>query len=259
MRNRLNSSCEQTGDIEQLHESNTPYQTDSAQKSYLEHQVCLFGPERYESGYDYPLVVWLHSCQSSELELENVMPELSLQNYVACAPRGTMACDPEGKFFQWGQTNANAAIAEEVVFESIDLAAQHFSVNKKKVFLAGFGSGGSMAWRVAMRYPQRFAGVISICGDFPHRNRPLLNIGAARSLPMMWLYGEESKTCGIQQVCESLPLLHTASLSVDLRQYPCGDDLLTNMLDDINGWMMELVTQQACVSEKIREESFSRN
>lgn len=259
MRNRLEGSCEQTGNIEQLHDSNNS-SAQTNDKSYLEHQLCLFGPERYEARYEYPLVVWLHSCNSSEFELENVMPELSLQNYVACAPRGTMACDPDGKFFRWGQSAAGSAIAEEVIFESIELAQQQFSIAPKKVFLAGFGGGGSMAWRIALRYPQRFAGVISICGDFPQRNQPLLNIEMARGLQTMWLYGEESKTCGVQQVCDTLPILHSASLQVDLKQYPCGDELLTNMLLDVNSWMMELVTEQPASTEhRVREESFSRN
>lgn len=257
MRNRLCGSLEHTGSLDKLHGSE--YSTQQAEKSYLEHQVRLFGPERYEPRYDYPLIVWLHSCNSSEHELDNVMPELSLQNYVACAPRGTNACDPDGKLFRWGQTAAASAIAEEVVFESIDLAKQQFSISEKRVFLAGFGSGATMAWRIALRYPTRFAGVISVCGDFPHRNQPLSNIDKARDLATMWMYGAESPTCGISQVCETLPILHSASLSIDIRQYPCGNELLSNMLLDINSWVMEQVTNQPAQFDVIAEESFSRN
>lgn len=257
MRNRLCSSSEPTGSLDKLHDS--LYSTQQAEKSYLEHQLCLFGPERYEPRYDYPLIVWLHSCNSSEAELEGVMPEFSLQNYVACAPRGTTACDPEAKYYRWGQSAAASAIAEEVVFESIEVAQQHFSVCPKRVFLVGFGGGGTMAWRIALRYPKRFAGVVSICGDFPHRNQPLSNIENSRDLPTLWLYGAESTRCGIQQVCESLPILHSASLAVDIRQYPCGNELLTNMLVDVNNWVMERVTSQPVDFETVAEESFSRN
>lgn len=187
------------------------------------------------------------------------MPELSMQNYVACAPRGTEACDSEGKFYRWGQTAAATAIAEEIVFESIALACEQFSVAPQRVFLAGFGGGGTMAWRIGLRYPQRFAGVVSICGDFPHFQQPLLNISAARDLPTLWLYGEQAKHCGVQHVCESLPMLHTANLSVNVRQYPCGTELLSNMLVDMNSWIMECVTDQPATETLSQQDSFSRN
>lgn len=257
MRNRLCGSNEPMGNLDKLQTSK--FSTEQVEQSFLEHQLCLFGPERYEPRYDYPLIVWLHSCHSSEFELENVMPELSLQNYVSCAPRGTVACDGEGKFFRWGQTAAATAIAEEVVFESIDLARKEFSIAEKRIFLAGFGGGGTMAWRLALRYPGRFAGVVSLCGDFPHRNQPLLNIESARDLPTLWLYGAESSSCGVREVCESLPILHSASLSVDIRQYPCGHELLSNMLVDMNSWIMEQVTRQPAEFAALAEESFSRN
>lgn len=257
MRNRICSSSELTGRLGKLHAPK--YVSLQDEPSYIESQVCLFGPERYEPRYDYPLIVWLHSCSSGERELENVMPELSLQNYVACAPRGTIACDPEGKLFRWGNSPASTAIAEEIVFESIDLARSQFSIEPSRVFIAGFGGGGTMAWRIALRYPQRFAGVISICGQYPEQERPLSNYENARDLPTLWMYGGESQACGIQQVCDALPILHAASLSVDIRQYPCGTELLSNMLVDANSWVMERVTSQPAAMDTAIEESFSRN
>lgn len=257
MRNRLQSLPELTDQVEKLHAA-------ACMPAYhgqacLEQQVCLFGPERYEPRYNYPLVVWLHSCRSAERELGCVMPELSLQNYVGCAPRGTVACDPDGVLFDWGKSAASAAIAEEVIFDAIELASSQFSVAEERIFLAGFGSGGTMAWRIALRYPTRFAGVVSICGDYPHQNRALSNVAEARHLPTLWIYGAESKTCGVQQVCDTLPVLHSASLAVDIRQYPCGNELLSNMLVDVNAWLMERVTSQPASPVPTAEESFSRN
>jgi phospholipase/carboxylesterase len=257
MRNRLLSSSELTGRLDKLQTSSPSSPT--TERSYLDNQVSLFGPERYEPRYDYPLVVWLHSCGSAETELESIMPELSLQNYVGCAPRGTMACEPCGKLFRWGASPTSAAIAEDIVFDAIELASAEFSVDHNKIFLAGFGGGGTMAWRVALRYPDRFAGVASICGDFPYQNQPLSNFEHAKSLSTLWMYGADSASCGIPQVCDTLPILHAASLSVDIRQYPCGNELLSNMLCDLNGWLMERVTSQPANLETTVEESFSRN
>ncbi|GIW99570.1 MAG: hypothetical protein KatS3mg111_2903 [Pirellulaceae bacterium] len=259
MKNRIPSSARHWLDSPAVHLADSHAER-GAQESSFEHQLCLFGPERYEARYRYPLVVWLHSCGSSEFELESIMPVLSMQNYVACAPRGTSACDPDGKLYRWNHSAAACAIAEEIVFEAIEVAQKQFSVDPAKVFLAGFGGGGTMAWRIALRYPQRFAGMVSICGEFPASQQPLLHLHAARQLPMLWQFGSQSTKCGIQQICEALPILHSAGLNVDIRQYPCGTELLSNMLTDLNRWLMEQVTQQASVAvPTVATPHFSQN
>jgi phospholipase/carboxylesterase len=231
----------------------------SREGSPIQHPISLFGPERYEPGYQYPLFLWLHSCHSSENELEGVMPALSLQNYIGCGPRGPLSSDQGGKRFVWGDSPSAMAVAEEIIFESIESAKHHFSIDSSRVFLAGFGSGASCALRIALRYPSQFAGVAAFCGQFPNEQHALANLAEARSLPILWMYGQHSERCGIQQVCEVLPVLHTAGLGLDIRQYPCGDELLTNMLSDTNSWMMQQITRQPVEPVEIPSETFSSN
>lgn len=264
MRNRIDSSDDESSALSLGSWSTNSSNLDSAcgihrVNALIEHQVQLFGPERYESRYDYPLVVWLHSCHSSEAELEAVMCGLSLQNYVGCAPRAPIPSDRGLGRFVWGSSANALAVAEEIVFAGVDLAAQQFSICRRKIFIAGFGSGATMAWRLALRYPEHFAGVVAICGGFPNEQRSLVRLNSARKLPVLWMYGQDSRNCNIQQVCETLPLLHAASLAVDIRQYPCGDELLSNMLTDSNIWLMEQVTDQPHRSEAVEQETFSRN
>jgi hypothetical protein len=37
-------------------------------------------------------------------------------------------------------------------------------------------------------------------------------------------------------------LFHTAGMAIHLRQYPCEDELTTQMLHDLDTWLMEQVT-----------------
>lgn len=258
MRNRLDRSIGAGSQLDLIQKSQSTNSSRFA-ATRTESPLALFGPERYEPRYQYPLIVWLHSCQSNERELEDVMPPLSMQNYVACAPRGTHASEACGRRFFWPQTRAAATVAEELVFASVAAASKSFSIAPQRVFLAGFGSGGSMAWRIALRYPQQFAGVVSICGTFPENHQPLNNLIAARQLPMLWMYGQDSTRCGVEHICETLPLLHAARMGATIRQYAAGDELLTNMLSDMNHWLMEQVTSQPAAQENSVEESFSRN
>ena len=256
MRNRLDRSHEPGSQLDLIAQSTFANPNWSSTRDV---PLALFGPERYEPRYAYPLIVWLHSCHSHERELDEVMPVLSMQNYVACAPRGTHASEVCGRRFFWPQTRAAATVAEEVVFAAVAAASENFSINANRIFLAGFGSGGTMALRVGLRYPKQFAGAISICGAFPRCHQPLKNLSAARQLPVLWMYGQDSEKCGVDHICQTLPLLHAARLNASLRQYPSGDELLTNMLSDMNHWIMERVTNQPAAPEPTVEESFSRN
>lgn len=258
MRNRIATSSSSLDLPANLQVSHTSCAVQH-QPASTEHQVSYFGPERYEPRYQYPLVLWLHSCHSCELELEGVMPALSLQNYVGCAPRGPISSNRSRGRFTWGHSVTAVAVAEEIIFGSIDSASRLFSVDSKRVFLAGFGSGASTAVRVALRYPDQFAGAIAICGAFPNEQCVLSKIEKARSLPLLWMYGEHSQNNGIQHVCETLPILHAAGLSMDIRQYPCGNELLTNMLSDANHWMMQVVTSQPSAAITSETSAFSVN
>ena len=59
---------------------------------------------------------------------------------------------------------------------AIDHAALRFNIDHQRVFLAGFGGGGEMAFRVAFERPDLFAGVISINGQVPSGDSPLAGL-----------------------------------------------------------------------------------
>ena len=63
-----------------------------------------------------------------------------------------------------------------------------------------------------------------------------------RDLPLFLAYCRDSETYSEGNLCDELPLFHAAALKVAIRQYPCGDELTTQMLADMDAWMMERVT-----------------
>ena len=99
-----------------------------------------------------------------------------------------------------------------------------------------------MAMRIAMSHPDRFAGVLSLCGAFPSGHTPFCNLVAARRLGVFLATGRGSIEYPAARVCEDLRLLHTAGLSITLRQYPCGHELMPQMLADVDRWIIEQIT-----------------
>lgn len=235
----------------------------------------LFAPLHYEPNYAYPLLVWLHGPGESEQQLRRVMPSISLRNYVAVAPRGTVvapaaanaatACSTAtassaadltatpsrrarvGKSdsatgYNWRQTEGHIQAAELRVMECLDAAAEKFNIAQHRCFLAGYGAGGTMAFRIALRNPQCFAGVLSLCGPFPSDRSPLAQLHHVRRLEVFVACCRSGSAYPTDTVCDDLRLLHTAGMSVVLREYPGDDVLSTLMLADLDRWLMEQVT-----------------
>ncbi|MDA7980880.1 MAG: dienelactone hydrolase family protein [Pirellulales bacterium] len=222
-----------------LHTEETPALSNAASRIPRDtsDHVCLFGPLHYEPDYAYPLIVWLHGNGGSESDARRVMPHISMQNFVAVAPRGTQPVTKRKFGHRWSQKQVNAA--EIRVLRAVELAEARFNIGENRVFLAGFDSGATMAYRLAFAHPERFAGVIAACGGFPSGRRPFARLAESRDLPVLMLYGEQSDVYPAEDACADLRLFHAAGLDITLRQYPCGQSLSKEMLADVNRWIME--------------------
>jgi phospholipase/carboxylesterase len=200
---------------------------------------CLLVPQHYERNYAYPLLIWLHDAGGDERELKQVMPLVSLRNYVSLAVRGTSAVE---RGFGWPDTADAILAAESRIADAVTQARQRFNVHSGRIFLAGAGAGGTMALRLALRSPERYAGGASIGGCFPQGHSPLVRLEQARRSRLLIMHCRDSSSYPVERVCDELALFHAAGMSVTLRQYPCGDEITTQMLHDLDVWLMEQVT-----------------
>lgn len=199
----------------------------------------VLAPLHYERKYAYPLLIWLHSPGADERELAKIMPLVSLRNYVSVGVRGP-ACESRG--FGWPQTPDAIHEVESRLALAMAAAQDRFHIHPQRLFLAGYASAGTMALRIALRNPDRFAAAASLGGSFPDTQAPLARLGETRQTKFLIEHCRDSLAYPIDLVCRELYLFHAAGLSVTLRQYPCGDELTTQMLHDLDVWLMEQVT-----------------
>jgi phospholipase/carboxylesterase len=229
---------EELNDVRSLVRSLKRRRTD---QSVRETPVATFAPMHYEANYSYPLVVWLHGTAGNEHELRRVMPELSMRNYVGVAPRGTCSDSRQRGRYNWRQTCDGIEAAESRIADCVARAQRKFNIHANRIFLVGYGTGGTMALRVGWNQPHRYAGVVALNGALPTQLSPLRRVNEVRQVPCLLATTRESQAYPESRVCQDLRLLHSAGCTVALRQYPGGDGLTTNMLLDLNRWIMELV------------------
>ncbi|PQO34848.1 hypothetical protein DTL21_15260 [Bremerella cremea] len=210
---------------------------DSSQSCPLE----LFSPVHYEPGYAYPLIVWMHGAMDNESQLRRIMPLTSTRNFVAVGPRGVNRHTQRANgfpAFYWSQDEASIDAASRRVEMAIESATDQFNIHRRRVFLAGYQDGATMALRLALQNPADYAGVISINGPLPTGNAPLRNLGLCEKLPILLMHCHESTYYTESHLCNDIRLGYSAGLRMDVREYLCGDGIMTDMLEDMNGWVM---------------------
>ena len=208
----------------------------------------FFTPLHYEPNYAYPLVVWLHGPDDNETQLRQVLPLVSVRNYVAVGPRGTLASVQSGEQtgYRWQQSADLILLAENRVLRAIAAARRRFNVHDERIVLAGLGCGGTMAVRLALQHPHLVSGAVSLGGPFPQDHSPLRRWHERRRLRLLIASGQTSSEYPPEHVCRDLALFHAANMIVHLRHYPCGDELTTEMLADVDRWIMhEFIASQA--------------
>ena len=184
----------------------------------------MFVPTGYEPGYAYPLLVWLPDASRGRFDLGRTMSRVSLRNHVAVQP---LRAD-----------DANAD-REALVWRAIDNVRDRVSINPRRIFLLGQGSGGTEAFRIACRHATAFAGVISIGGSFPLREGLFGRLEEVRRLPMLLCCHREAPAEVVGPTDSTLRLFHAAGAMLAMRIYPGRNDLSKTILADVNRWLMD--------------------
>ena len=228
------------------------FNIDANSWSHLTSHRSFFLPLHYTKSYKYPLVVWLHSNGFNENQVDHVMPHISLRNYVGVGIRGSRAADSIGHRFDWHASPAGIAATHEAAAEAIEDAADRFSINRSRIIIAGYQDGGTMALRIAMRQPDRFAGAISLGGRMPQGAIRNVDQLRERRLPMLWQWGLSNRQYAETNLTRDCRSVMTIGGQVEVRQYPGDDEMDTVVLRDIDEWIMRRIVSNSSIADSGR-------
>ena len=181
--------------------------------------------------------------------IDQIMPHLSTRNYIGIGIRGNHAVDSAGHCFNWHDSPAAVDATQEAVFDAIEEASIRFSIHPKRVILAGYQDGGTMAQRIALRTPSQISGVISMGGTLPHGELSLFEELRQRKLPMLWQWSSRNPLYNDQQIREDCQLAMSISADLEIRQYADEDEMNTVTLKDANDWIMRKVISGSSISD----------
>jgi phospholipase/carboxylesterase len=208
--------------------------------------VRTFLPTGYEPRYPYPLLVFFHGQGGNEEQILRLAPRLSRRNYICISLRGPLALGarPDGRLgFSWGEGSQDALI-EDYMLRAVEQTRRNYHVHSERIYLAGFGDGATLAYRLGLTFPERLAGGISLNGSMPRQGRPLLRLPEIRSLRVFIGHGIANAVVPLSMAKADARLLYTAGLSVEMNTYPATHRLHPDMLRDLNRWIIASCNEQ---------------
>ncbi len=206
-----------------------------------------FLPTGYEPNYPYPLLVFLHHHGGNEEQVLRLAPRLSRRNFVCIGLRGPerLPPRPDGRpGFGWGLEGEHDVLLEEYAFRAIEQTRRHYHIHSERIYLAGFGEGAAVAYRLGLLFPDRFAGVISLNGCIPRHGGPLLRLPDVRRLAILIGHGIANSIVPLSLARQDYRLLYTAGLDVRLHTYAANHRIHRDMLRDVNRWIISRINAE---------------
>lgn len=201
------------------------------------HRLCL--PANFEAGYSYPLIVWLHDDGCDADEIDGVLPRISERNYLAIAPQGNVL-RAVGR--GWSTDNDRLSEILTDLHQLVVSVEDQCRIHWDRMYLAGFGVGGSLAWEILLREPTRWAGAICLSGDFPKMKHPLARFRELQQRRLLVSTGLDCPSQQVSQLINSGRLMYSAGLEVGTRIYDTGRKSPTDkMLRDVDRWIMDSI------------------
>jgi len=208
------------------------------------HAIAL--PDVYEHGYSYPLIVWFHEAGGNEEDIFRILPEISERNYLAIALRGDQEVDGG---FEWSASDIGVAALAEKLEAAIDRLADKFAIHRDRIYLAGTGSGGTIAMELLLEKPEAFAGAACLGGAFPQLEQPLARFRGLRGRRALLTTSTETNDVKVAELVAAGRLLYSAGMQVGTRIYqPNGTVTSRKMLRDIDHWIMDGISSAIRVS-----------
>ena len=129
-----------------------------------EHDFWAYVPEDYNPEFKYALLVWLHPGGDT-------MEATMLKNWqMLCDERGIILLGPKA-----GQIAGWIPDETEFVKDCVDQFVEKYSIDRSRVVLHGYASGGAFAYTMAFKHRQLFKGISTVAAPLmspPPDNEP---------------------------------------------------------------------------------------
>ncbi len=207
----------------------------------------LFVPANYDKSKQYPVVLALHgsgergkdnNIQLTANQLATAWIADSLQNRVphfVIAPQ----CPAESTWVNYGKPVDAVPFSGtlKIVMEIVDSLDREFSLDPDRHYVVGLSMGGYAGWDLTVRFPDRFAAAVPICGA-----GDTTKAARIKDIPIWAFHGDMDPTVNVSGSRSMIAVLERAGGHPKYTEYPgVGHDSWSKALKEpgLPSWLFE--------------------
>lgn len=195
----------------------------------------------------FPTILALHGWGASAHDLIGLAPVLHGGRALVLCPQGPLAFEiGEGYvghgWFELSQVRppgaADITRAADQVRAFLAAAAERYPIERRKLVALGFSQGGVLAYELALREPERFAGLVALSSWLPADLADSIPPApGGESFPALVVHGTRDPMIPVERAQESRKLLGERGFSVTYREYEMEHGIGPEALRDLVGWL----------------------
>lgn len=202
---------------------------------------------QYPASYDavseskYPTIVALHGRGSNERDLLGLAPYLP-NELLWISPRGTFKLGLDGyEWFQLAQVGKpdpiRLAKAVDTLDTFLDEIAEHYPVDREKLFLLGFSQGTVVSLSHALTYPACVTGVIGQSAYLPLDSGLQIDEEGVQHKPFILTHGIHDSVLPVEWARRSRDVLKSLGADVEYHEFSMGHEVTAESLAVIEAWL----------------------
>jgi phospholipase/carboxylesterase len=198
-------------------------------------------------------VVWMHGLGADGHDFEPIVPELGLPARPGIrfvfphAPLRPVTINQGHVMRAWYDIRALAGVRREDEagvrqsarqIEALVERERQRGIVPRRLVLAGFSQGGAMALHVALRYPERLAGILALSCFLPLASTLATEASAAnRDVPIFWAHGLHDPMLPLAMAEQGREQAGSLGYRIEWHQYPMPHSVCAEEIADVARWL----------------------
>lgn len=198
----------------------------------------------------HPTIIAVHGYGASAHDLFGLAPILHGGECLVLCPQAPIPVEmgpgmPPG--WSWFPITGGGPIDRAAVVVAlaqlrgfVDDACARYPIDRERVTLMGFSQGGVLAYDLALREPERFAGLVALSSWLPAdlMNR-IPQTDAQKKLPALVVHGTKDPMIPVTRAHESRDRLKQLGLDPAYHEFDMQHEINPDALRTVMGWLVE--------------------
>ena len=199
----------------------------------------------------FPAIVALHGWGASAHDLIGLAPIFDGGRSIVLCPQGPIAFETGAGAVGYGwfplATGRPPDPAElqkgvDALQSFLDQALASHPIDRRKIVLLGFSQGGVMAYELALRAPESYAGLVAMSSWLPRRlTESIPSSPELENLPALVIHGTEDQMVSVELARESRDALAELGVPTSYREYEMAHEINPDALRQLVSWLDEKV------------------